>query len=52
MTLAAAVAEAISTATGEPFATPTLRPIGGGDIHQAFGASDGARRYFIKVNRA
>ena len=52
MTLAAAVAEAISTATGEPFATPTLRPIGGGDIHQAFGASDGARHYFVKANRA
>jgi fructosamine-3-kinase len=51
MTLADAVAAAISGATGAPFAVPALRPIGGGDIHQAFSASDGARRYFVKVNR-
>ena len=52
MALADAVAAAISLTTGAPFAAPTLRPIGGGDIHQAFSVSDGARRYFVKVNHA
>jgi len=52
MTLAAAVAEAIAAATGAPFAATVLSPIGGGDINQAFGVSDGARRYFVKANRA
>ena len=52
MTLAAAVAEAIGAATGTPFAATVLNPIGGGDINQAFGMSDGARRYFVKANRA
>ncbi|OJW46648.1 MAG: hypothetical protein BGO60_03990 [Thiobacillus sp. 65-1059] len=52
MTLAAAVAEAIAAASGTPFAAGALSPIGGGDINQAFGMSDGARRYFVKANRA
>ena len=52
MTLAAAVAEAIAAATGAPFAATVLRPIGGGDINQAFGVSDGSRRYFVKANHA
>ncbi|ODU33889.1 MAG: hypothetical protein ABS92_15925 [Thiobacillus sp. SCN 63-374] len=52
MTLAAAVAEAIGAATGTPFAATMLSPVGGGDINQAFGMSDGARRYFVKTNRA
>ncbi|WP_296753013.1 fructosamine kinase family protein [Thiobacillus sp.] len=52
MTLAAAVAEAIGAATGTPFAATMLSPVGGGDINQAFGMSDGARRYFVKANRA
>lgn len=52
MTLAAAVAEAIGAASGTPFAATVLNPIGGGDINQAFGMSDGARRYFVKANRA
>jgi protein-ribulosamine 3-kinase len=52
MTLAAAIGAAISAATGGPFAVATLDAIGGGDINQAFGVSDGARRYFVKANRA
>mgnify|MGYP003438887556 CR=1 FL=1 len=52
MTLAAAIGAAISDATGVPFAAPTLNPIGGGDINEAFGVSDGTRRYFVKANRA
>src|SRR5512138_1470548 len=51
VSFAAAVADAIAGATGEPFATPALRTIGGGDIHQAWVAADGARRYFVKANR-
>ncbi len=52
MTLAAALADAITAASGAPFAVPALRPVGGGDIHQAFSASDGVRRYFVKANSA
>jgi len=52
MTFAAAVAEAIGTATGVPFAAVTPSPIGGGDSHQAFSVSDGVRRYFVKTHRA
>lgn len=52
MRLAHAVAEAISRATGEPFAVAALTPIGGGDISQAFRVDSGARRYFVKTNRA
>jgi fructosamine-3-kinase len=52
MTLAAAVAEAIGAATGEPFAAAALQPIGGGDINQAFSIGSGARRYFVKANHA
>lgn len=51
MTLAAAVAEAITTATGVSFGAPELRALGGGDINRAFGVSDGVRRYFVKANR-
>jgi fructosamine-3-kinase len=52
MTLAAALAEAITAATGRAFAPVALNPIGGGDISQAFSVTDGARRYFVKTNRA
>ena len=52
MTFAAAIADAIGAATGAPFAAGAPRPIGGGDIHQAFSVSDGMRRYFVKANRA
>ncbi len=52
MSFAAAVAEAISVASGAPFSTGRVSPLGGGDINQAFGISDGARRYFVKANDA
>jgi fructosamine-3-kinase len=52
MTLAAAIATAIGAATGEPFATAALKPIGGGDINQAFSVDSGTHRYFVKTNRA
>jgi len=52
MTLAAALAEAIAAATGEPCAALTLRPIGGGDINQAFSVSGGPCPYFVKTNDA
>jgi protein-ribulosamine 3-kinase len=52
MTLAAALAEAIAAATGEPCAAITLRPIGGGDINQAFSVHGGVRPYFVKTNNA
>jgi fructosamine-3-kinase len=52
MTLAAAVAETIAAATGARCGAVALRPVGGGDISQAFRASDGGRSYFVKANRA
>ena len=52
MTLAAALAEAIAAATGKPCAALTLRPIGGGDINQAFSVHGGVRPYFVKTNDA
>jgi len=52
MTLASAISGAIGAATGELFAADTLHPIGGGDINQAFGVGNGARRYFVKTNGA
>jgi fructosamine-3-kinase len=51
MTFAKAVAEAISAASGVPFAAGPLQPIGGGDINQAFSVQNGPRRYFVKANR-
>lgn len=51
MSFAAAVAEAITAASGERFAAPELSALGGGDISRAFSVSDGARRYFVKANR-
>jgi fructosamine-3-kinase len=52
MTLAAALADAITAATGRAFAPAALNPLGGGDISQAFSVSDGAHRYFVKTNHA
>ena len=52
MTLGTAIVEAIATATGSRFAAAPLNPLCGGDINQAFSVSDGARRYFVKTNRA
>ena len=52
MRLAAAIAETIAAATGIPCGAVALRPVGGGDISQAFRVSDGARSFFVKANRA
>lgn len=52
MTRSAAISAAIGAATGEPFVADALRPIGGGGINRAFSAGSGARRYFVKTNRA
>ena len=50
--LANALADAITRATGSPFAVSALEPVSGGDINQAFRVSNGTRRYFVKVNHA
>lgn len=50
--LASAIADAITRVTGDPFSATALTPIGGGDINQAFSIGIGARRYFVKTNRA
>lgn len=46
------LAAAIADATGEPFAPRAARGVGGGDIHAASVLEDGARRFFVKTNRA
>lgn len=52
MSFNAAVADAIAQATGEPFAPREARGVSGGDIHAASVLTDGARRFFVKANRA
>ena len=52
MTLSAAIAEAITAATGCAFVAVSLNPVGGGDISQAFSVADAERRFFVKTNRA
>lgn len=44
------VAEAIGSATGNPFAVKETRSVGGGSIHSAWMLADGGRRYFVKLN--
>ena len=46
------IAEAIASATSEPFAIEEYHPVGGGCINRAFRVSDHNRRYFIKLNDA
>lgn len=46
------IAAAISHATGEVFQPEAQHNAGGGCINQAFILASGARRYFIKTNRA
>ena len=46
------IAAVISHATGEPLLPSALHNAGGGCINQAFILASGARRYFIKTNRA
>jgi fructosamine-3-kinase len=50
--LASEIADAITRATGSVFNATVLRPIGGGDINQAFSIGNGSHRYFVKVNQA
>lgn len=52
MSFNAAVADAIARAIGEPFAPSEARGVSGGDIHAASVLTDGARRFFVKANRA
>ena len=48
----AAVAEAISNATGSAFVARASHSVSGGDIHAASILQDGAQRFFVKTNRA
>ena len=48
----AAVAEAISNATGSAFAPRASHSVSGGDIHAASILQDGTQRFFVKTNRA
>lgn len=47
-----AVGKAIRVATGAEFAVRKCRAIGGGCINSTYWVEDGARRFFVKVNRA
>jgi fructosamine-3-kinase len=42
----------ISRAAGQPFAPRERQAVGGGCINRAYAVSDGARRYFVKLNEA
>lgn len=46
------ICKEISAATGETFHAQTGRPVGGGCINAAYLIEDGARRFFVKTNRA
>lgn len=46
------ISRAISAATGEVFSPRVVRAVGGGCINSAYLIKDGARRFFVKVNRA
>lgn len=46
------VATDIARASGVPFRSPRASSVGGGCIHAAVCLDDGARRFFVKANRA
>jgi protein-ribulosamine 3-kinase len=46
------IAERITAATGEPFELRSHRAVAGGCINTAYVLEAGARRYFVKTNRA
>ncbi|MDO9063788.1 MAG: fructosamine kinase family protein [Sulfuricella sp.] len=46
-----AIGKAIRVATGEDFVVRKCRAIGGGCINSTYLVEDGARRFFVKVNR-
>lgn len=47
-----AISQQISAATGQPFSVGSGRPVGGGCINSSYQITDGARRFFLKTNRA
>jgi fructosamine-3-kinase len=47
----AGVAASIARATGQPFVAVTARASGGGSVNRGCQLSDGARTYFVKLNR-
>ena len=47
-----AIDQAIGRASGQAFQADSRRPVSGGDINDAYLLEAGARRYFIKLNRA
>jgi fructosamine-3-kinase len=49
---AAAIASAVSRATGRDFSIENDRPLGGGCINAAHVIESGDRRYFVKLNSA
>jgi fructosamine-3-kinase len=50
--LRAAIAEAVSRATGTAFRIERTAPVGGGCIHRALALEGGGQRFFAKVNEA
>ncbi|HUW49602.1 MAG TPA: fructosamine kinase family protein [Sulfuricella sp.] len=46
------ISKEISAATGEACLVQAGRPVGGGCINSAYLVEDGARRFFVKTNRA
>ena len=52
MTLWPAVAECITVATGASFVVRDASTLGGGCVNSAYVVTDGAQRYFVKVNDA
>jgi fructosamine-3-kinase len=46
------ISKEISAAIAEDFSARTCRPVGGGCINSAWLVEDGARRFFVKANRA
>ncbi len=45
------IAERIEQATGRPFSVTESRPVGGGDINEAYRLRNDERTYFVKLNR-
>lgn len=52
MSLLQAIAQAIETATGAPFAPRAARDLGGGCINRTQILEDGRRRFFVKIHDA
>ena len=52
MVIARSIAQSIADVSGEPFNPGPPRTVGGGCINTTMVLSDGARHYFVKLNRA